>query len=92
LFGTSNTLYTRALSTTGGFPANYTLVAGTRYALGLLVVGSVPGTVYTAYNLIPAPLSALSPRITAAVTGQTDLPTTATSFSTSVVGPWGRFS
>jgi hypothetical protein len=91
LFATSNTAFVRAFSTTGGYPATYTLEAGVRYALGLIVVGSSPGTVYTAFNLIPSTLSALSPRMTAAVTGQTDLPTTASSFTTSILSPWGRF-
>jgi hypothetical protein len=57
----------------------------------LIVVGASPGTIYTAFNLIPSTLSALSPRMTAAVTGQTDLPATASSFTTSVLSPWGRF-
>jgi hypothetical protein len=91
LFGTSNTAYIRSFDTTGGFPSTYSLVAGTRYALGVIVVGSSPGTVYTAFNLIPSTLSALEPRMTAAVTGQSDLPTTASSFTTSVLSPWGRF-
>ena len=92
IFSTSNTLFTRSFSTTGGYPATYTLNAGSRYALAVILLASNPGSVYTAFNLIPSTLSALSPRMTGLVSGQTDLPATATSFSTSIVGPWGRFS
>jgi hypothetical protein len=37
-------------------------------------------------------MSALAPRMTGLVSGQSDLPTTASSFSSSIVGPWGRFA
>ena len=92
LFSVGNTLYTRALSTNGGYPATYNLVAGQRYALGVIVLASNPGSVYTAFELIPSAMSALAPRMTGLVSGQSDLPTTATSFSPSIIGPWGRFS
>jgi hypothetical protein len=36
-------------------------------------------------------MSTLSPRMTGLVAGQTDLPATASSFTASIVGPWGRF-
>jgi hypothetical protein len=92
IFSTGNTLYTRTLSTGGGYPATYNLVAGTRYALGVIVVATNPGSVYTAFELIPSAMSALSPRMSGLVSGQADLPTTASSFSSSIVAPWGRFS
>jgi len=92
IFSTGNTLYTRSFSTGGGYPATYNLVAGTRYALGVIVVATTPGSVYTAFELIPSAMSALTPRMTGLVSGQSDLPTTASSFSSSIVGPWGRFA
>lgn len=92
IFSALNTLYTRSLNTTGGYPASYTLTAGSRYALGVVIVAATVGTVYTAFNSIPAPLSTLSPRITGLVAGTTDLPTSATTYSTSTVGVWGRLS
>lgn len=36
------TYYERVLSTVGGFPASYNLLAGTRYALGYLHVATTP--------------------------------------------------
>lgn len=92
LLSTGTTLWTRNFSTAGGYPATYDLVSGTRYALGLIFVGSTPGAVYTAFNLIPSAMSTLSPRMTGAVTSISDLPTTANSFTSSIIGPWGRFA
>ena len=42
----ANTAYTRSFSTTGGYPATYTLVAGTRYAAGFNLYAS-GGTITT---------------------------------------------
>lgn len=92
IFSSSNTLYTRTLSTVGGFPATYTLQAGVRYALAVIVVAATAGTVFTAFNTPPAALSSLSPRITGSLGLQTDLPTTVASFANSTLGPWGRFA
>jgi len=92
IFSALNTVYTRTFNTTGGYPASYTLTAGTRYAIGVVVVASTVGTVYTAFNAIPAPLSTLSPRVTGLVASTSDLPTSATSYSTSTVGIWARLS
>ena len=86
VFSSTNTASTRNLDT------SYQLVAGNRYALAVLVVGSTPGTVYTAFNNPPAALSALEPRITGAVALQSNLPSTASSFTASNIGVWGRFA
>jgi hypothetical protein len=86
VFSSTNTASTRNLDT------SYQLVAGNRYALAVLVVGSTPGTVYTAFNNPPAALSALEPRITGAVALQSNLPSTASSFTASSIGVWGRFA
>jgi hypothetical protein len=92
IFSALNTVYTRTFNTTGGYPSTYTLVAGTRYALGVVIVAATVGTVYTAFDNIPAPLSTLAPRMTGLVAATSDLPTSATSYSTSTVGIWGRLS
>jgi len=42
-------VYERVLSTVGGFPASYTLLAGTRYALGYLHVATTVPTVSGVY-------------------------------------------
>ena len=90
IFSAVNTVYTRSFNTTGGYPASYTLTAGARYAIGVVIVAATVGTVYTAFNSIPAALSTLSPRMTGLVAATADLPTSATSYSTSTVGIWGR--
>lgn len=43
IFNTANTPYERVFDTTGGFPATYQVVAGVKYALGVLQVGTTPG-------------------------------------------------
>jgi hypothetical protein len=92
IFSAVNTVYTRTFNTTGGYPSSYTCVAGTRYAIGVVIVAATTGTVYTAFNSIPSALSTLSPRMTGLVASTNDLPTTASSYSTSTVGIWGRLS
>jgi len=92
LLGTTNTLYNRSLDVIGGYPANYTLVAGQRYALGVIWTGVTSPTVYTAYNAVPGIISSLAPRISGAVPTQVDLPLTSNSLSATTVAPWGRLS
>jgi hypothetical protein len=92
IFSAVNTVYTRTFNTTGGYPSSYTLVAGTRYAIGVVIVAATTGTVYTAFNSIPSALSTLSPRMTGLVAATSDLPTTASTYSASTVGIWGRLS
>jgi hypothetical protein len=91
IFTAPNTLATLVFSTTGGYPSTYELVAGTRYALGVIVLASTPGSVYTAFDTPPAALSTLAPRITGVVGGQTDLPASTTVSASSTIGIWGRF-
>jgi len=45
IFSTANTKYTRALDTTGGYPATYTLTAGSEYFIAVIAVGTNMGTV-----------------------------------------------
>ena len=92
LLSTTNTSFTRAFSTTGGYPATYTVQAGSRYAIAVLFVGTTAPTVYTAFANVPAALSSLSPRLSGYVPSQTDLPSTANSFTSTALAPWGRLS
>jgi hypothetical protein len=78
LWNTTNTLYTRALSTTGGYPSTYTLNAGTTYAFGVIAYNTggtfnIPniaaGTSFTAF---------FQPYTSLGFTGQTDLPASGT--------------
>lgn len=89
-FASANSLYTLLFDTSGGYPATYTLVAGVRYAIGIIVLASNPGSVFTAYNSPPSVLSSLSPRTTGVVAAQTDLPASTTVTTASSVGIWGR--
>jgi hypothetical protein len=91
LFAASTTIYQRNFDTAGGFPSSYTLVAGTRYAVGVLLVGTTVGNLL-AYTT-PNTLCALNPRTQIIKASLTDLPTTANSFSgTSDAFPWARLS
>jgi hypothetical protein len=91
LFTSNQTNYTRSFSTVGGYPATYSLVAGSRYAVGFILVG-------TAGNLIGVQGSAsgglyfLTPRVTSFRTGQTDLTTTNASHSAASAVFWARVS
>ena len=91
LFATPNTLFTRTFDATGGFPSQYTLVAGQRYAIAVIVVATTPGNVYTAFSA-PAAIGTLTPRLVGTVPLQSDLPSTSNTFSATTIGPWGRLS
>lgn len=77
LWTATNTVYTRPLAenATGAALTSYPVAAGTRYAFATLHVGST-----TAPNLAGiagyAPIEALTPRMFAYLTGQTDMPAT----------------
>jgi hypothetical protein len=45
IFNTTNTRFTRALDTTGGYPATYDFVAGNEYWVSVIQVGTTPGNV-----------------------------------------------
>jgi len=87
IFNTASTVYTRSLDTTGGYPATYTLTAGTRYYVGLIVVGTTAGSVANT-TLLAAQLAALSPALSYLLAAQSDLPTAPTIASLTVsTGP-----
>lgn len=93
LSASGSTVYTRSLDTTGGYPATYTLNAGTRYGAALIVVATGAGSIATCNALTS--VSTLSPRIQGVRTGNSDLVTSQTSAqyngSTSWI-PWFRMS
>ncbi len=92
IFGSINTLYTRALSSTGGYPTSYSLQRGVRYALGIIVVGGTPGNAFLAGSgLIPLSMVSLSPVLRSFVASQTDLPTSITP-TPGQTAFWGRLS
>jgi hypothetical protein len=75
LFNTASTTYTRSFDTTGGFPATYTLTAGTRYGIAVIQVGTTAGSLIGLTSNIS--LNALDPRIVGITNGAADLPATA---------------
>jgi hypothetical protein len=90
LFNTINTLYTRSFNTTGGYPASYTLVAGQRYALGVIQVGTTTAFLLGASH--SSLMTGFDLRI-AATSSNADLPTTASSLSsTNARLVYGRFT
>jgi hypothetical protein len=91
LFNASNAINTRSFDTTGGYPSSYSLVAGTRYALALIQVGTTPASVFginASQNLILS----LAPRMSGNASGLSDLPTSRTSYTNFSAQYWGRFS
>lgn len=67
----------KALSTTGGFPGSYTLVAGQRYAFGWLNVATTPASLNGQF----ADFAYLPPFINKHINGQTDIAATYTDAS-----------
>lgn len=65
LLGSTNALYTKAITSAS-------VTRGTRYAIGVLVVGTTAGSVRGSSNT--AGIATLSPTMSSALTGQTDLP------------------
>lgn len=91
IFNSANTVNTRSFATAGGYPATYDLVAGQRYACGLWITGTTPGSP-TSVSAISA-LYALTPRVNGALANQTsEMPTSTSSFGNPTVIYWCRVS
>jgi hypothetical protein len=73
-------------------PTSYNLVAGTRYALGVLTVGTGGSNLFSNAQLSNSTLSFSAPHLAGRITGQTDLPTAATAFTAQNVIFFGRLS
>jgi hypothetical protein len=86
----SQTIYSRAFAT-DGYPASYSIVAGTRYAAGVLVVGSTAGT-WQAGTVTTGAITRLPPMAAGAVTGLSDMPTAPTTVSNGNFMIYGRIS
>lgn len=78
LWNTATTIYTRALSTVGGYPSTYTLNAGTTYAFGVIAynTGGTFNSPAIAAGTSNTPL--FQPYTSLGFTGQTDLPASGT--------------
>lgn len=94
MFSSATTLYTRSFSTVGGYPSTYELVAGSRYALGLIVVGSTNCVtcIDTSANSINIVLSQLAPKMYGGLASQSDLPASYDGALSYGIAVWGRVS
>jgi collagen type VII alpha len=90
-FTTVNSAFSRVLSATGGYPTSYTLNAGTRYAIGVIQVGTTIGTVTSASLNTPMGTQ-ITPKLGLVLTVQSDLPTSSTSWAGYFVRPFARLS
>lgn len=90
IFGTAATLQSRAFDTTGGYPATYTMVAGSAYAWAVVYVGT--GLPFVGGFSTIANLTFATPRAFGLLTSQTDLPGTTSSLAATTGAVWGRFS
>lgn len=90
LFAATATSYQRSFSTVGSFPSSYELVAGTRYGVAVLCTGTTMSNL--ASRAVGIGVSALSPRMSASISGQTDLPTSATITTSQQTQPFARLS
>jgi len=92
---TSATAYARTFDTTGGYPSSYSLTAGTRYAIGMFCYntgGTYNAPTMSVNNSASATAAALTPRISGATSGNTEMPTTATTVSDTSIALYGRLS
>jgi len=86
---TTNTIYTRAFATTGGYPASYALVGGTRYAAAILMVGTTAGA-WQASTISTGTPMRLPPMAAGVMSSQTDLVSITVNNGSFL--PWGRIS
>jgi hypothetical protein len=92
-FTVSNTVYTGALDATGGYPTSYTLTAGSRYAVGVVIVAtSTPTLASISHGSASTAILAASPRMAGFASATSDLPTTRNSFSGITHRYWSRLS
>lgn len=85
MYAATQTEYAKALDTTGGYPSSYTLVAGQRYAGGVLVVSGTTLPTMTGTSGLTSLLTR-APRIASAKTGETDLAASYTTGSLTTSG------
>jgi hypothetical protein len=90
LFNAQNTIYTRSFNTTGGYPASYSLVAGNRYAMAVIQVGTTPASLLgVAHSSL---LSTLDSRIAASQLSSDLVASSSSMVATNARLIWGRFT
>lgn len=87
-----STLYTRPFVAADSYPATYQLIAGQRYAVAIMIIGTVAGSVYMNHTSSPTMINSLPPRMSGAAGSQTDLPTVRSTYSNTVSSPWARLA
>jgi hypothetical protein len=90
LFTAINTAYTRSFNTTGGFPATYTLQAGVRYGVAVLLTGTTMPVL--SGKGVPAGMLGLTPKTAMTINGQTSLPASSTALQITSSHPFARLS
>jgi hypothetical protein len=94
LFNAASTAETRSFDTTDGFPATFNLVAGTRYGVAMIVVGTTPNNAIgvTHAGGTGSSLLGLTPRINGITNGQSDFQTNTPPVGNNVSYLWARLS
>jgi len=77
LFAAASTRYTRALDTTGGYPATYDFVAGNEYWISAITIGTTMPNIVSAAAATTAVTNAFG-NMLYADSGETDLPASST--------------
>ena len=75
LFATSNTKYTKTLSTTGGYPSTYSLITGNRYAVGIIFLSQTQNVELISTANLQQHILLPEQKDIASVNGESDLPT-----------------
>jgi hypothetical protein len=93
IFNAASTKFTRALDTTGGYPATYTMIAGTEYFLSVIQVATTPATILLATARSTASANAATGAQYYTDAGEVDLATPSTgSVSTTFGGLYAEVS
>jgi Major tropism determinant N-terminal domain len=90
LFTSTLTTYQRSFSSVGGFPASYTCVSGSRYGIGVIVIGTTMPSI--GIRPVNISIAALTPRMSGTLASQSDLPTSASITACMQSHPWARLS
>ena len=98
-FNVNNASVTSTFNTTGGYPASYSLIAGTTYYVGIVQVATTPATINgpttpSSVAGISSLINTGSPKLCRSIAGQTDLATTyaEASMNNSVIMAYARLS
>jgi hypothetical protein len=86
IFNATNTKFTRALDTTGGYPATYTMTAGTEYYISLIQVATTPSNLIFATARISTGANAATGVQLYTDSGETDLVSSSTGSASATGG------